>query len=162
MTQQYNQNQNQNQNQTNDSNNINSKDFMIGTLIGGIVGAATALLLAPKSGKDLRHDINEQAGVLKEKTGQWKDTAVEKSNEFAAVAKEKSSALSKSVQEQSNNVVGKLKTYRSNNNELQETNDELQAVSVGETTPVEETEDVNQKLEETKKAFDETEKTYNQ
>ncbi|WJV31314.1 YtxH domain-containing protein [Rossellomorea sp. AcN35-11] len=152
MTQQYNQNQNQNQNQTNDSNNINSKDFMIGTLIGGIVGAATALLLAPKSGKDLRHDLNEQATVIREKTGQWKDTAVEKSNEFAAVAKEKSSALTKSVQEQSNNVVGKLKTYRSNKDEAAET-DELQAVSVGDTTPGEETEDVNQKLEETKKSL---------
>ncbi|UXH43824.1 YtxH domain-containing protein [Rossellomorea vietnamensis] len=160
MTQQY--NQNQNQNQTNDSNNINSKDFMIGTLIGGIVGAAAALLMAPKSGKDLRNDINEKTVVLKEKTGQWKDTAVEKSNELAAVAKEKSSALTKSVQEQSNNVVGKLKTYRTNNNELQETNEELQAVSAVGTTPADETEDVNQKLEETKKAFDETEKTYNQ
>ncbi|OXS59411.1 gas vesicle protein [Bacillus sp. V-88] len=160
MTQQY--NQNQNQNQTNDSNNINSKDFMIGTLIGGIVGAAAALLMAPKSGKDLRNDINEKTVVLKEKTGQWKDTAVEKSNELAAVAKEKSSALTKSVQEQSNNVVGKLKTYRSNNNELQETNEELQAVSAVGTTPADETDDVNQKLEETKKAFDETEKTYNQ
>ena len=100
--------------------------------------------------------------LSRKKTGQWKDTAVEKSNELAAVAKEKSSALTKSVQEQSNNVVGKLKTYRSNNKELQETNDELQAVSVGETTPAVETENVNQKLEETKKAFDETEKTYNQ
>ncbi|MEI2666639.1 YtxH domain-containing protein [Rossellomorea sp. LJF3] len=160
MTQQY--NQNQNQNQTNDSNNINSKDFMIGTLIGGIVGAAAALLMAPKSGKDLRHDINEKTVVLKEKTGQWKDSAVEKSNELAAVAKEKSSALTKSVQEQSNNVVGKLKTYRSNNSELQENNEELQAVSAVGTTPADETEDVNQKLEETKKAFDETEKTYNQ
>ncbi|MFU8688290.1 YtxH domain-containing protein [Rossellomorea marisflavi] len=144
MTQQYNQ---QNPNQTNDSN-INSKDFIIGTLIGGIVGAATALLLAPKSGKDLRSDINEQAGAWKEKTSQWKDTAVEKSNELAAAAKEKSSSLTKTVQEQSNQVVGKIKSYRSGSAEGQE---EVPA----------ETDDVNQKLEETKKAFDETEKTYN-
>ncbi len=157
MTQQ----QNQNQNQANDNNNINSKDFMIGTLIGGIVGAATALLLAPKSGKDLRNDLNEQAGVLKEKTGQWKDSAVEKSNEFAAVAKEKSSAISKSVQEQSNNVVGKIKSYRSENNPQEEVSEGLQDVSVGESTSIQETEDVNRKLEDTKKAFDETEKTFN-
>jgi gas vesicle protein len=156
------QNQNQNQNQqTNDSNNINSKDFMIGTLIGGIVGAATALLLAPKSGKDLRNDLNEQAVVLKEKSGQWKDTAVEKSNELAAVAKEKSAALSKTVQEQSNTVKDKFNSYRSKNN-TEDVNDELQEVPVGDATPVQETDNVNQKLEETKKAFDETEKTYNQ
>ncbi|MEG9297177.1 YtxH domain-containing protein [Mangrovibacillus sp. Mu-81] len=154
------QNQNQNQ-QTNDNNNINSKDFMIGTLIGGIVGAATALLLAPKSGKDLRNDLNEQAVVIKEKSGQWKDTAVEKSNELAAVAKEKSAALSKSVQEQSNTVKDKFKSYRTKSN-TEDVNDELQEVPVGDATPVQETDNVNQKLEETKKAFDETEKTYNQ
>ena len=28
---------------------INSKDFLIGTLIGGIIGSTTALFLAPKS-----------------------------------------------------------------------------------------------------------------
>ena len=31
-------------------NGINTKDFLIGALVGGIVGAVTALLLAPKSG----------------------------------------------------------------------------------------------------------------
>lgn len=36
---------------------INSKDFLIGTLIGGIIGATTALFLAPKSGKELRDEI---------------------------------------------------------------------------------------------------------
>lgn len=46
---------------------INSKDFLIGTLIGGIVGATTALFLAPKSGKELRDDLNTQANALKEK-----------------------------------------------------------------------------------------------
>ncbi|MCA1056871.1 YtxH domain-containing protein [Rossellomorea aquimaris] len=157
MTQQ---NQTQNQ-QATDSNNINSKDFMIGTLIGGIVGAATALLLAPKSGKDLRNDLNEQAIVIKEKSGQWKDTAVEKSNELAAVAKEKSAAFSKTVQEQSNTVKDKFKSYRTKG-ETEAVNEELEGVAVGDATPAQETDDLNQKLEETKKAFDETEKTYNQ
>ena len=55
---------------------INAKDFIIGTLIGGIVGSLTALLLAPKSGKELRGDINNQAHLLKEKSEQLRDTAV--------------------------------------------------------------------------------------
>jgi gas vesicle protein len=38
---------------------MNAKDFLIGTLIGGLVGAATALLLSPKSGPELRGDIAE-------------------------------------------------------------------------------------------------------
>jgi gas vesicle protein len=38
--------------------------FFIGTLIGGIVGAALALLLAPSAGKDLRLQINDRAQGL--------------------------------------------------------------------------------------------------
>ena len=48
----------------------NAKDFLIGTLIGGIVGSLTALLLAPKSGKELRGDFNNQAHLLREKSEQ--------------------------------------------------------------------------------------------
>jgi gas vesicle protein len=39
-----------------------TKDFLLGALIGGVVGAATALLLSPKSGKEIRstfHDIKD-------------------------------------------------------------------------------------------------------
>jgi len=38
--------------------------FFIGTLIGGIVGSALALLLAPSAGKDLRVQINDRAQGL--------------------------------------------------------------------------------------------------
>lgn len=40
-----------------DSQNEYSKGFIIGALIGGVAGALTALLLAPKSGTELRKDI---------------------------------------------------------------------------------------------------------
>ncbi|WP_017185903.1 YtxH domain-containing protein [Alkalibacillus haloalkaliphilus] len=62
--------------------NINSKDFMIGTLIGGIVGASVALLFAPKSGKELRQDINTGAQQVRERADEWKDVAYEKGTEF--------------------------------------------------------------------------------
>jgi gas vesicle protein len=38
--------------------------FFIGTLIGGIIGAAMALLFAPSSGKVLRVQINDRAQGL--------------------------------------------------------------------------------------------------
>lgn len=90
-------------------NNINTKDFIIGTLIGGIVGAAAALLSAPKSGKELRSDLNQQAGVVKDKTSQFRESAVERSTDFANRAKEKSSTIYKQVSDQSNNLVSKIK-----------------------------------------------------
>jgi gas vesicle protein len=53
-----------NQNKSEDS----SSSFLLGALIGGLVGAATAIFLAPKSGRELRSTLNNQAGTLKEKT----------------------------------------------------------------------------------------------
>ncbi|MFS0775653.1 YtxH domain-containing protein [Neobacillus sp. 3P2-tot-E-2] len=55
-----------NQNKSEDT----SSSFLLGALIGGLVGAAAAIFLAPKSGRDLRSTLNNQAGTLKEKTVQ--------------------------------------------------------------------------------------------
>jgi gas vesicle protein len=35
--------------------------FLIGTVIGGIIGAGITLLLTPISGRDLRYQINDRA-----------------------------------------------------------------------------------------------------
>lgn len=85
-------------NENNNNQNINSKDFIIGALVGGIVGAASALMMAPKSGKELRSDINEQAGALKDKSSEWSE-----------MAKDKSSNIARTVSEQSTQVAGKVK-----------------------------------------------------
>ena len=82
----------------NNGDGINSKDFLIGTLIGSMIGAATALLFAPKSGKELREDLNTQTSSLRER-----------GNEFASIALEKSSNLAKQVSDQSSQVAGKVK-----------------------------------------------------
>jgi gas vesicle protein len=55
-----------NQNKSEDS----SGSFLLGALIGGLVGAAAAIFLAPKTGRELRSTLNNQAGTLKEKTVQ--------------------------------------------------------------------------------------------
>ena len=53
---------------------VHVKDFVIGAFVGGIVGAAVALLLAPKAGSELRNDVAVQAVTLKEQSS----TLVEK------------------------------------------------------------------------------------
>ncbi len=58
--------------ETRETNQSKSEDssssFLLGALIGGLVGAAAAIFLAPKTGKELRSTLNNQAGTLKEKT----------------------------------------------------------------------------------------------
>lgn len=46
-----------------DSNEY-SKGLLLGTIIGGAIGAFTALLLAPKSGKEFRKDIADTSNQL--------------------------------------------------------------------------------------------------
>ncbi|OBZ12991.1 MULTISPECIES: YtxH domain-containing protein [Bacillales] len=55
-----------------------TKGFLLGALAGGVVGSVTALLLAPKAGKELRQDISVQAHKVSDTTvkvaGQVSDT----------------------------------------------------------------------------------------
>ncbi|MCH7322437.1 YtxH domain-containing protein [Solibacillus sp. MA9] len=78
---------------------IHAKDFIIGALVGGIVGAATALLLAPKAGSELRSDVAIQAVTLKDK-----------GIELSGTAKEKTVQLSSQLKEQSTTIVEKVKS----------------------------------------------------
>ncbi|WP_391116471.1 YtxH domain-containing protein [Psychrobacillus sp. L3] len=80
---------------------VNGKDFILGVLVGGIIGAATALLLAPKTGTELRENLSIQAGQLKDKTKDLSSTAMEKTTQ-----------LSKQLQEQSGQLVEKVKSIK--------------------------------------------------
>lgn len=70
--------------------NMNGKDFLLGAVTGAVIGAVTALLFAPKSGRELRSDISEQYHNVSEKT-----------QELAGKAKELAS-----------NVVDDLRTWK--------------------------------------------------
>ncbi|MFC0215356.1 YtxH domain-containing protein [Paenibacillus chartarius] len=50
--------------------NQKGKDLIVGAIAGTVLGAVTALLLAPKSGKELRSDIAEGVQQASEKTQQ--------------------------------------------------------------------------------------------
>lgn len=43
----------------------NSREFLIGMTIGGVIGGALGLLYAPKAGADTLQDLGERAGDLK-------------------------------------------------------------------------------------------------
>lgn len=150
---------------------MNTKDFVIGALIGGIIGAGAALLLAPKPGKELISDISEQASVLKDKTSKIRDTAMEKGTVLAGTAKEKTTALSSTVSKQSSEIVNKVKGFTSKNKEENQsdnvTEDAAESINTAYNegfpegnSPVNDTE-IQLKLDETKQAFDETELKYN-
>ena len=57
------------------------KGFFFGMLSGGIMGAAIALLMAPKSGKELRSDLADMTNQYADKTGDAINNASEKARQ---------------------------------------------------------------------------------
>lgn len=66
----------------------NARNFMIGSLVGGVIGAVTALLFAPKPGRELRTDIAEGYHAVSEKTQEIVRSIGNHTSEFVDKAKE--------------------------------------------------------------------------
>ena len=71
-----------------------SGSFLMGALVGGVIGAAAALFLAPKTGKEMRDDFSTQAVQIKNKSIELSSTAKDKAVDLSATAKDKAVDLS--------------------------------------------------------------------
>jgi len=69
------------------------RGLVIGALTGGIVGAAIALLYAPKSGKELRADLRQKADDMLEGAEEYLTAAQKKAGEIVTDAKKKADTL---------------------------------------------------------------------
>jgi gas vesicle protein len=62
-------------------------------LIGGLIGAAVALLYAPKSGRETRKDIARTARKVKKETVHLVEDAIDSINDFSSDVKDKVSDI---------------------------------------------------------------------
>ncbi|MBU5671522.1 YtxH domain-containing protein [Paenibacillus brevis] len=69
------------------------KGWIWGAAIGTIVGSVTALLFAPKAGRELRKDLAEGARQVGEKTQEVAGKVGEQSTQIAGAVKEKAEDL---------------------------------------------------------------------
>ncbi|GIP38096.1 hypothetical protein J31TS4_13760 [Paenibacillus sp. J31TS4] len=76
----------------------NGKPFVIGAVVGAVMGAATALLLAPKPGRELRKDIADQVTTLSDKT-----------QEIAGQVSQSAHEVARSIGSQTSDWVGKAR-----------------------------------------------------
>ncbi|WP_318507970.1 YtxH domain-containing protein [Bacillus sp. T3] len=130
-----------------------TKDFLLGAMIGGVIGAAAALWLSPKSGTALRESVTNQTAVIKEKAGNLQ--LKEKVSDIAQMTKEKTNTLTQTITQQSSEALAKIKGI--NRGAESEVLDE----NPNEITDNGGLDSIQKMLEETKKAFDETEKKLN-
>lgn len=143
-------------------NSSSSKDFVLGAIIGGVVGAATALFLAPKAGKDLLHDLNDHASVLKQKGVELTGSVKDRGTEFISIAKDKTGQISNAVTQTSFDLKDKVKSTVTNIHSANtSSDDEGEKPNSGIQLTNNDMDEIQQKLEETKRAFDETESKYN-
>ena len=74
-----------------------SCDFWMGMLIGAVAGAATALLMAPKKGCEMRDDITHGTQQMGKKAGAaWGDVKDKTSNVVGGAKKQAKHAADKS------------------------------------------------------------------
>lgn len=100
------------------NNNINSKDFLLGAVMGTVIGAVTALLLAPKSGRELRTDISHQYQNVSSKTNEIAKNVGTKTKEIAETVGEKSQELAGKAKELAEHLVEDIKTLRQSQKEI--------------------------------------------
>lgn len=85
------------------------KDLLIGAVVGTVLGAVTALLFAPKSGRELRADIAEGVHNVTDKTTQVAGTVADKSKQLAGTISEKTQHTAQIIGKNTSEWVGKAK-----------------------------------------------------
>jgi gas vesicle protein len=94
------------------SNKVDGKDFIIGAVVGGLLGAMAALLLAPKSGRELRKDIADGYETISDKTQQIASTVSDKTTAIAKTAAAQTSEWVDKAKDVASTVVSEVKTWR--------------------------------------------------
>jgi gas vesicle protein len=83
-----------------------AKGLIVGFIAGSIVGAAIALLYAPKPGKELRADIKEKAGDLIDDAQVFIDKARSKASDIINDGKRKAETLVDDARRQADSILG--------------------------------------------------------
>lgn len=91
---------------------INAKQVISGTLMGAAIGAITSLLLAPKTGRELRKDISKQMVNTK-------DNTVVITKKFGNSAKGKLTNVKQTASATSKKITDKVKAQRQNKQKLE-------------------------------------------
>ncbi|OCT11912.1 hypothetical protein A8709_29045 [Paenibacillus pectinilyticus] len=113
------------------SNAKKGKDLLIGAVVGGVVGAAAALLFAPKSGRELRSDIAEGAVAVTDKTVQLATTVGQKTQAAAKTVSTTTSELVGKAKDTAANVVETVRSWKETKS-VDEVLDEIEASGAAE------------------------------
>jgi len=86
-----------------------SSNFAKGLFIGGLLGAAAALLFAPKPGRELRGELSEKVGIVTDRTKEVAAVVSDKATELAKTVSSKTSDLAKTVSQGRDEVMDSVR-----------------------------------------------------
>jgi gas vesicle protein len=78
--------------------------FLVGFIVGGLAGAAAALMLAPQSGTETRKIIRERSIELRDKAAETLDEAYDQAEEAAIEARKRFEDLAKKTKEKTEDL----------------------------------------------------------
>ncbi len=88
--------------------------LLLGTIIGGVIGVASALLFAPKKGTELREDLTNKYRTLSDKTEQFASAVGQRTQEITSTIGQKTQEIAKNVSSQIPELVDKAKQTKQN------------------------------------------------
>jgi len=83
-----------------------AKGLILGFITGSIVGAAVALLYAPKAGKELRADLKEKAGDFVDDAQEYIARARSKAVDIVNEGKQKAASLVDEARRKADSIMG--------------------------------------------------------
>lgn len=87
-----------------------AKGLLLGFLTGGVVGAAVALLYAPKSGRELRADIRHKTDEFIDDTSEYMQIAREKAETLINEGRRKSELLIQDAKKKASSLIDDANT----------------------------------------------------
>jgi len=93
-----------------DNNSGEFGAFFSGILIGGLVGAATALLLAPQSGEETRKQLSKSVGDIRDTAQDSLEDARERAEATIADARRRAERIVEEARERAEAIAQEAKT----------------------------------------------------
>jgi gas vesicle protein len=97
---------------TADTKETKKSGLLLGIFIGGAVGAVSALLIAPKSGTEMREDLSNKYRSLNDKTQQLAANIGQKTQEIADTISSQTTNLVDKANETKQNVIHSWQTAK--------------------------------------------------
>ncbi|MFD2671779.1 YtxH domain-containing protein [Marinicrinis sediminis] len=99
-------------------NGGNGNNFLLGAIVGGVIGAAVSLLVAPKAGRELRQDLTGQCQNVGSKSKELYGSVSEKGKVLYGTVSEKGKEVAGRAKELANNVATDVKSWKQAKNEI--------------------------------------------